>query len=364
MSNQVQEKKIAWFNRAKPLGKDALEIFKKARRVFIGYPLLNPNVNFNPNALRSCLVDPTCSAATWNRYCPSGKAGKMYNKNRNFIPCVTKGSIVAIPRTEEGAIYVGRIKGPFEIVDLPNWGGDYRRLRVSQGCKWQKDDIAQVAQGWSVDEYKRFPMLLLPVWMHRSIVGLRGQGTFDKFGDNPIDNNTTAWGVLDQILKGDYKFPNKFPSSWTLDIAEIKRRLVDTMTPYAFENLVVSLLQLEYQNEVWYQTGGSGDGGIDGLGIDASGVVVGLMQAKLYYSSRLNLGKLNLGNLAHQQSLRRYAAILLPENPTPPTDGRTELLDLEWIARALLRHWQALPQARAMRVGKRLYWTRLRKEFI
>ena len=359
MSNQVQEKKIAWFNRAKPLGKDALEIFQQASHVFIGYPLRKNGVRFDPHALLSCLVDPTCSAATWNRYCPSGQAGKMYNKNRNFIPCVTKGSIVAIPRTEEGAIYVGRINGPFKIVDSPNWGGDYRRLRESQGCEWRYDDIAQVAQGWSVNEYKRFPLLLLPVWMHQSIIGLRGQGTFDKFGDNPIDNNTTAWGVLDQILKGDYKFPNKFPpSSWTLDIAEIKRRLVDTMTPYAFENLVVSLLQLEDQNEIWYQTGGSGDGGIDGLGIDANGVVVGLMQAKLYYSSPLNLGKLNLGNLADKQKLRRYAAILVPEEPTRPTDGRTELLDMEWIASAVHRHWRKLPQACAMRVGKRSYWTR------
>lgn len=352
MSNQVQEKKIAWFNRAKPLKEDALEIFQQASRVFIGYPLIREDVNFDPDALCSCLVDPTCSAA-WNHYCPSGRAGQMYNTNRKFIPSVKKGSIVVIPRTEEGAIYVGRIKGPFEIVDSPNWGKDYRKLREKQELDWEDENIAQVAQGWPVDEYKRFPLLLLPVWMHQSIFR-PWSPTFDKFDDHPINNNTTAWGVLDQILKGQYKFPNKFPPSWTLDLDEIKSRLIDTMTPNAFENLVVSLLQLEHPDEIWHQTGGSGDGKIDGLGINAQGVVVGLMQAKRYYPypSPLNLGKLNLGNLAQQQSLRRYAAILLPENPTPPTDGRTELLDLERIARAVLHHWQALPQARAMRIGR------------
>ena len=358
MPNQSQ--RIAWFNRAKPLGANAFEIFQKASRVFIGYPLIRDDVNFDPHALRSCLVNPDpsiCPDDEWECYRQSGQIGRMQTKNREFIPCVTKGSIVAIPRTEEGAIYVGRINGPFEIVDSPNWGGDYRRLRSSQRGDWQDEYIAQVAQGWPVDEYKRFPLLLLPVWMHRSIVGRRGQSTFDKFGDHPIDNNTTAWGVLDQILKGDYKFSNKFPPSpWTLDIAEIKRRLVDTMTPYAFENLIVSLLQLEYPDEIWYQTGGPGDGGIDGLGIDKNGDVVGLMQAKLYYSSPLNLGRLNLGDLAHQQSLRRYAAILISERP--PTNGTTVPLDLERIADAVRRHWQKLPQACAMRVGERSYWTR------
>lgn len=355
MPNQVQEKKTAWFNRAKPLDANAFEIFQQASRVFIGYPLIRDDVNFDPHALRSCLVNPNpsiCPDDEWECYRQSGQIGRMQTKNREFIPYVTKGSIVAIPRTEEGAIYVGRINGPFEIVDSPNWGGDYRRLRCSQRGDWQDEYIAQVAQGWSVDGYKRFPLLLLPVWMHQSIFGRGGQGTFGQFKNHPLYKNTTAWGVLDQILKGQYKFSNKFRTSWTLDLDEIKRRLVNAMTVNAFENLIVSLLDLEYPDEIWHQTGGSGDGGIDGLGSDDNGVVVGLMQAKLYGSSSpLNLGTLNLGK-AHQQSLRRYAAILLPENPTPPTDGRTELLDLEWIARAVLRHWQALPQARAMRVGQ------------
>ena len=353
MSNQ-SKKKIAWFNRAKPLGKDALEIFQQASRVFIGYPLRKKRVNFDPHALRSCLVNPDpsiCSDNEWECYRQSGQIGRMHTKNRDFIPCVTMGSIVAIPRAEEGAIYVGRINSPFEIVNSPNWRKDYLELRERQGLDWDDENIAQVAQGWLVDEYKCFPLLLLPVWMHRSIVGRGGQGTFGQFKDHPLDGNTTAWSVLDQILKGQYKFSNKFRTSWTLDIAEIKRRLVDTMTANAFENLIVSLLQLEHPDEIWHQTGGPRDGGIDGLGIDANGVVVGLMQAKLYYSSPLNLGKLNLGNLAHQQSLRRYAAILVQERRNPPTNG-TELLDLEWVVSAVRRHWRVLPQARAMRVGE------------
>ena len=347
MSNQVQEKKIAWFNRAKPLGANAFEIFQQASRVFIGYPLIKEDVNFAPHALRSCLVDPTCPDE-WECYKPSGRKGGMYTRIRNFIPCVTKGSIVVIPRAEEGAIYVGRINGLFEIVNSPNWGKDYRKLRKKQKLKWKYKNIAQVAQGWPVDEYKRFPLSVIPGWMRRSMFG---RSTFGRFEDcHPLDADTTAWAVLDQILKGQYQVS----ASWTCDLVEIKRRLVDTMTANAFEHLVVSLLQLEHPNEIWHQTGGPGDGGIDGLGSGENSKVVGLMQAKLYDDGRQPL---NLGKLGRQRSLRRYAAILVQERRNPPTDG-TVLLDLEWIADAVRRHWQALPQACAMRVGERSYWTR------
>ena len=345
MSEQSEDKKIAWFNRAKPWGKDAFKIFKKASRVFIGYPLWKTEEK-DPHSLCSCLVNPDpsiCPDDEWECYKPRGRKGGMYTKNRNFIPCVTLGSIVVIPRPEEGAIYVGRIDGPFKIVDSPAWGEDYLRLRESQKLERKDEHIAEVAQGWSVDGYKRFDLSLVPGWMRHSMFG---RSTFGRFEDcHPLDANTTSWGVLNQILEGQYRVS----TSWMHDLEEIKRRLVDTMTPNAFENLVVSLLQLEHPDEIWHQTGGPGDGGIDGLGSDENGKVVGLMQAKLYYDGRQPL---NLGNLGHYRSLRRYAAILIPEKPKKPTDDKTKLLCLKWIASAVCRHWRVLPQARAMRVGE------------
>ena len=172
-----------------------------------------------------------------------------------------------------------------------------------------------------------------------------GRSTFGKFEDyHPLDTSTTSWGVLNQILEGQYKVS----TSWTLDLEEIKRRLVDTMTANAFENLVVSLLQLEHPDEIWHQTGGPGDGGIDGLGSDENGDVVGLMQAKLYYDGQ----PLNLGNLADKQKLRRYAAILIPERRKATDRWNGAFGPGEWIASAVRRHWRVLPQARAMRVGE------------
>ena len=321
-----------------------MKIFKEARRVFIGYPLFRKEAPDDPSALRTRLVDPTtCPDGEWAREIAGKEYHRQYNRNRNFILLVTPGSIVVIPRPEQGAVYVGRIFGRFEIVDSPPWADEYLELRREQGLDWDDNEyIADVAQGWPVDGYERIDLSRLPGWLRHSMFG---RSTFGQFHDHPINQNKTAYDELDRILKGDI-----VRTSWTLEPDEIKRRLVDTLTASAFEHLVVSLLQLEHPNEIWHQTGGPGDGGIDGLGSNEEGEIVGLMQAKLYAGSAPRLGNILLGH--SDRRIERYAAVLIPEEPDPPTDG-TRLLDLAWVADAVRRHWRVLPQARAMRVGTR-----------
>ena len=336
-------KPIAFFCRAKPQGADALRICKKAGRIFIGYPLLRKGETYNPGALGRCLVDPTCPDKEWAREIAGQSNARSYNRNRNFIPLVTPGSIVVIPRPEQGAVYSGRIVGRFEIVDSPPWADAYLALRAEQQVYLEDEGnrhIADVAQGWPVNEYQRIDLSRLPGWLRHSMFG---RSTFGQFQNHPTDKDgPTAHDVMAQLLDGR----SITRVSLTLELDEIKRRLVDTLTASAFEHLVVSLLQLERPNEIWHQTGGPGDGGIDGLGSNEEGEVVGLMQAKLHAWSAPELS--NLGHSDRQ--IERYAAVLVPERPVPPTDG-TRYLDLEWIADAVRRHWRALPQARAMRVG-------------
>lgn len=338
------EKPIAFFCRAKPQDADAFEIFKEAVRVFIGYPLLRKDATYDPHALCACLVDPSCPEEEWAREIARQPSTRHFSRNRNFIQCVTPDSIVVIPRPERGAVYVGCITGPFEIVNSPPWADDYLDLREKQGL--DRDDenhahIADVAQGWPVDGYRRFDLSRVPGWLRHSMFG---RSTFGQFQDHPISQDVTAYGVLNQILDGK----PIVRTTWTLDPDEIKRRLVDTLTASAFEHLIVSLLQLDHPDEIWHQTGGPGDGGIDGLGSNEAGEVVGLMQSKLFAWSVPELS--DLGH--HDRPIRRYAAVLVMRTPAQPPDG-TELLDLEWTAEAVRRHWKVLPQAHAMRVGAR-----------
>ena len=341
---ETSREPIAFFCRAKPQGADAFQVCKDEGRIFIGYPLVRNGERYDPKALRKCLVDPTCPDEEWAREMKKQKNTRSFNRNRNFIKLVTPGSIVVIPRPERGAVYIGSIVSQFEIDDSPPWAGAYLKLREEQRVSLEDKThlhIADVAQGWQVDRYKRVDLSRLPGWLRHSMFG---RSTFGEFKDHPLGQDTaTAHDMLARVLNGQ----SIIRAFWTLELNEIKCRLVDSLTPSAFEHLVVSLLQLENPHEIWQQTGGPGDGGIDGLGSNENGEVVGIMQAKLSAGSSPELGE--LGHTVHE--IKRYAAVLVPENPTPPTDGTT-LLDLAWIADAVRRHWRALPQARSMRVGE------------
>ena len=155
---------------------------------------------------------------------------------------------------------------------------------------------------------------------------------------HPLDPEVTAYRVLEDLYEGK----RAIQLAWTLDLDEIRKRLVAILTPTSFEHLVVSLLQLEHPDEVWQHTGGPGDGGIDGLGSNGNGTTVGLLQAKLVSGWTPEFA---------EPGLRCYGAVLLPEHPDPPRDG-TILLDLDWTASAVRRHWRRLPQALTLRMGE------------
>jgi hypothetical protein len=74
--------------------------------------------------------------------------------------------------------------------------------------------------------------------------------------------------------------PERAERPWTSDIAEVELRLVSAVGPNTLEHRCTALLQLENPKHIWMHVGGSGDGGVDGIGADESGTVVGLLQSK------------------------------------------------------------------------------------
>jgi len=178
-----------------------------------------------------------------------------------------------------GVVFAGRVQGNFELVDDPPWAQDYLDLRTAQGLSNEdhpdRSHVGDVVQCWRVDHFRPVPLPAIPAWIRRSLFGQSTYGIIHP----PAGLDFKPFAALDGLIDQ----PGKVVQDWTLDITEVERRLLAEVMPLPFEHLCVALLQLEYPDQVWAHVGGSGDGGVNGIGADAHGTVTSLLQCKSSY---------------------------------------------------------------------------------
>ena len=196
-----------------------------------------------------------------------------------------------------------------------------------------------MAQCWSVDNFKPIPLPRIPAWVRRSLFGRSTYGIIhpDEVCGNPH-------GIISNIIDTD----GSEEQSWTLDPMVIEKRMLTDLNPSTFEHLIVSLLQLEHPEEVWSQTGGSGDGGIDGVGAGSNGEVTGLLQCKWQYWGGSTFPTGPVWPSGAQPSRRYLASLRYPDGVIPPD---SEFLGRSKIAELVAKHHVRLPQAISMRIG-------------
>ena len=149
--------------------------------------------------------------------------------------------------------------------------------------------------------------------------------------------------TLDHIIE----HPERRCPPKTSDHSEIEKRLVTDIGPNSFEHLVVALLQLERPEEIWSHVGGSGDGGVDGIGTDTEGKVVGLLQCKWLYDGHELPFESDTEN---DLKIKRYVATLI--HPIDLSQARgTILLNRSAIANLVLKHAVRLPWAKSMQIS-------------
>ncbi len=342
------KKPIAFFCRAKPQDADAFEIFKDHNHVFIGYPFWTEDCTeqLYQTDLTRCIRNPM--AYTDEEWARLG-ANRQITQNRNFIKTVARGSIVVIPRPTLGVAYLAQICSEFYIHNNPPWRCQYLNLRLEQ--RLDADDYncghtGDIAQGWKVNKYVEVSLSRIPGWIRRSLFGRSTYGSIWR--PHPLDDKLTPHQVLSDLYE-KMQFGNQYQGKeWTLDIEEIKRRLVDSsLNNSSLEVLVVSLLQLDEPTIYWHHSGGPGDGGVDGFGSDENGNTVGILQAK--YSAPY------FPEFADDvpPEIQRYSAVFLPVHPdrVPQDSENTTYIDLEWIAKKVKKYWKNLPISLTLRIG-------------
>jgi hypothetical protein len=199
----------------------------------------------------------------------------MISKNRAFARQVGKGSFAVIPRPGQGVCDIGKIAGPFKLVNDPEWADAYLCLRRKQRLSVtpEKSHIGDVVQTWPiVKPFKTVPFTCFPRWISCALLA---QTTIGWIKDRP-DGRETAVSVLERLYKGEL-LPPLHP---TVEAEEIEARLLAWTSPSSFEHLVCGLLQSGEPNLRWWHVGGSGDGGADGLAVDNKGQIVAALQCK------------------------------------------------------------------------------------
>jgi hypothetical protein len=331
---------VVFFSRCRPQGSDTVDLVLRERRVFIGYPAWRKSVAPRRGHLREAVIDFQCSDEDWAPlYASFGIERREYQKNRNFIRSVKPGAIALVPRPNRGVVYAGRVVVPFEVLDDPPWGDDYLRLRHAQGLDVEDEfsHLADVAQCCEVDWFRAISLPLIPAWIRRSLFGRSTYGLVTSIAALDLD----GFVILDQLLDN----PRLAERAWTDDVTEVERRLVDAIGPNAFEHLCVALLQLEYPEHVWAHVGGSGDGGVDGIGSDANGRVVGLLQCKwTYYGEDVAISAPDT-----QGSVRQVLAALIHPVNVRPLKG-IEFWSRSAVASRVVQHADRLPLAMSLRI--------------
>lgn len=273
-----------FFVKNKPQGADMINLVLKYNRVFIGYPAWKNGIERNPEDIARAVYDMKRDDFT-----KSDLSDKLNKRQKNgtfrhvkYAKKVQPGDYVIVPRVGSGTCFIGKIESPFEIdVDLSRHK-EYLRLRKEQNLdttevvNGQKiySHLGDVIQSWKVESFQEVPFPLVPRWisyrlMHRSTIG---------WIRNKLNGQLNAYQTIDKIYNDEYQFD----SSFTDNVEVIKKRLYERTTPDELEVMITSLMKLEYPNLLWTHTGGSGDGGADGLGMsqNRSNEIKSIIQSK------------------------------------------------------------------------------------
>lgn len=336
---------IVFFIRFRPQGCDAIDIALKYKVGCIGWPIWRKEVPYQRGSIDKCIVDLRAPDEEWRlakeKVDPSHR--RQASQNRNIVKDAVRGSILLIPRPTRGVVFAGRVQS-FELVNDPLWAQEYLDLRRTQDCPVdnESDHVGDVVQCWHVDHFRPIPFPAIPGWIRNSFFG---RSSFARI-KSPEAMGLDPYSLLNTLIDQ----PGKVVRSWTTDPLEIERRLVTDVGTSSFEHLCVALLQLEHPDEAWTHIGGSGDGGVDGIGADSHGNVTGLLQCKWSYGGEPVEFAEPWGISEKDIGKRILASLLHGANTSAPTN--VTFWSRSYIAELVLKHANHLPAALSMRIGK------------
>lgn len=335
----AQQDCVCLLVRNKPFGIDAFDLALSQKCVFIGYPSLRPS----GSSLAERLIRFDAEDGAWLKEHQESnlKPRKEAQKHRNFLKSLSVGSsIIVLPRLSEGKMYLGQYAG-FELsMSPPDFDLFLERYKASIDDDIRVSELeiaASLCQRMKVDEWIPVSFARVPAWIRKSVFG---RTSIQKISSMP---GRSAWQELHRLLAPHTEGMRR---QETRDVAQVEQRLLDDISADAFEHLVVSLLQLENPNVRWLHVGGSGDGGVDGLGFDDDGKTVGVLQCKWQYDGKPVEAE------SGSDGKQLVIASMVDVGKVRERKG-VEFWSRRRIAELVLKHSEKLPMALSLKVGRR-----------
>ena len=359
---KYMQQPICFMIRNRAQGADMIDQVLMARRAFIGYPPHKLETNIGKTELLAKLYDLSkitdWSACRQNIIKTHGSNyARQVAGNLNLVRDAIQGSVLLVPRPDRGLVYAGTLKN-FELLDDPlshEWGEQYIQNRYKTGLNNPEDDmdshVQDLAQSFLIKEpnWIEIPFISFPVWMQRTFYGRSTTARLRGFsGSSKAENLKLAFDEACRLMNdaAEGENANMIPK-WSSDHETVKQRLRDRVSAESFEHLVVALLQLENPDNQWMQCGGSGDGGVDGIGTSSEGSV-SILQCKWEYWRK----KFDFGQTIHgKKDARRYFAYLngIEKRDLNVGEG-LEVLGPDEITSLVIKHSTRLPIAMSLRI--------------
>lgn len=338
-----------------------IDIVERYKRVFIGYPPwrkgdVPKDKKINLKRIHKYIYDYSRDRDKIKNLNPK-KWKKKITEYINLVNEVDKGSYVIVPRPELGICYVGEISSKFELKNNPKWAKEYIEQRKKTLNKQKEKEstieqynsnIGDIVQSWKVKKWEKIPYIRIPVSIRISLFARSTTGRIKSEGKDYKK-------LIRKIKK--LKTSNIKTVRSTQEVID---RMQDMLTPSNFEHLVCELLQLENPTELWFPIGGTGDGGLDGIGSSGK-EIASILQCKLTNNKDLNsvaddlikkAGNIKKGQRKHPKI---YLAILnrLPNEKKELDKGTVKILGPSDIAHMLIKHSNRCAFSQMLKIQKK-----------
>ena len=347
---------ICFMIRNRPQNADIIDLVLRENRAFVGYAPVRNDMWHQDYNFKDVIFDISdFDDRRWQSFknswpkkdtLDSGEDIKRYSLRhattyRNLLWELEKNKkddlpppIVVVPRPSEGLVYLGEYDG-FELVHNPIWLDSYYKLRESQNLDIENklSHARDVVQSFKVKKWVPVSMALIPAWIRRTLFGRSTIARIRPFNaHNSIEQTLEPYKYLKQ-LHDNPSFRKIIGEETTYET------LINLFPPEPFEHLVIALLQCEHKKLRWLHVGGSGDGGVDGIGFDDNGKTKFLVQCKWQWDGQ------DVG-LKSKKDCKVIVAYLQGDK-CKNTDTHIYMNGHE-IATLIEEHRRILPQAKTM----------------